>query len=455
MKNLQRSPKTTQKKLQRLGRKTKAVSPVVATLILIIVAIIGAISVGLIVSNIGTSTAGSANQNLSKAGSGIATTTLTLGGSTTLYPLDETAIPVFESIYHITITDSQGGSNAGMQGVISGALNIGAASSSSAVATAATYVTANNILGVTITPTLIGGSGVVVIENGAAQGAFIADKTPTQCQGVTRQALQAIYEIGSFGITATGCGTGTPTWSTLQLAAICTSPAATTLPATFGGATNPLAGTVIPACVVATDNYAPFTAVSRSDSGGTEDTFTGYIGLPNQAANPAGLAGSQQSGNAGILNYVNSHPNTIGFVDIGFAEGKATGGNCTTYGVGNLCGVAIAETISSSTISAIPTVGTATANGYVAYPGSPSATEGFIKSALKSLSLINPLTNTGATISYPDTGNSNGLARTFYFVTNGAPTATEQQWISFMTSYNAETYYQSNGYFSVYDFSGA
>src|SRR5271169_1007837 len=162
MYNLRKSPKTTLKKFERVGGKMKAVSPVVATLILIIVAIIGAISVGLIVSSVGNNTAGSANQNANKAANGGTTETITLGGSTTLFPLDEAAIPTFMNTYNIAVVDSQGGSDAGMQGVISGALDIGAASSVNAVHNAFTDVANNQITGVSINYKLIGGSGVVV-----------------------------------------------------------------------------------------------------------------------------------------------------------------------------------------------------------------------------------------------------------------------------------------------------
>ena len=79
-----------------------------------------------------------------------------------------------------------------------------------------------------------------------------------------------------------------------------------------------------------------------------------------------------------------------------------------------------------------------------------------IKSALKGLSEVNPLTNSGAVDSFPDTSApGTGLARTFYYVTNGSPTTLEQTFLSFITSPNAESYFSSNGYFSVYDYTGA
>ncbi len=113
-----------------MKHKLHAVSPVVATLVLIVVAIVGAISVGLIMSRVSTDTGNQANVGQVAGGS---QNQLLIGGSTTVYPVDVAAVPVFESRYHVNIINTQGGSDAGMQGVLSGALNIGMASSITAV----------------------------------------------------------------------------------------------------------------------------------------------------------------------------------------------------------------------------------------------------------------------------------------------------------------------------------
>jgi len=420
MNNLSKTPKTTLKKLERIGRKTKAVSPVVATLVLIVVAIVGAISVGLIMSRVSTDTGAQANVGNVAGGT---QATLVIGGSTTLYPITEAAKPQFESTYHVNLQDNQGGSNAGMQGVISGALDIGAASSSSAVATAQSYILSNNIQGVTISPTLIGGSGIVVVENGAGTGGMLQDATPNVCTGITLAALKEIYTLGTFSIAAGACAAAGPTFSTLD----------------FTGA-QITAGTT-------------YTAVSRSDNSGTEDTFTAYVGLPNQAANPAGLAGIQQPGNAGVLTYVKGHASTIGFADIGFAEGKASGVTCPS--AGNACGVGLPQVFSTAPAT-VPLAATGSTYGFVNSGTSTAGVEGAIKAALKSLANVNPLTNAGATASFPDTAApGTGLARTFYYVTNGPATPIESEFLHFITTTGAESYYTSNGYFSVYDFSGA
>src|SRR5262249_21481740 len=111
MRNLQKTPKTIQKKIVRNGHKLVAVSPVVATLILIIVAIVGAIAVGLIVSRVSTSTSNQANVGNVAGGT---QSTLVIGGSTTVFPVTEAAKSAFQTQYHVTIQDNQGGSDAGM-----------------------------------------------------------------------------------------------------------------------------------------------------------------------------------------------------------------------------------------------------------------------------------------------------------------------------------------------------
>jgi phosphate transport system substrate-binding protein len=451
MYNLRKEPKTTLKKLERVGRKTKAVSPVVATLILIIVAIIGAISVGLIVSSVGNNTAGSANQNANKAANGGTTGTLRLGGSTTLFPMDEAAIPTFQNTYNINIVDSQGGSDAGMQGVISGALDIGAASSVNAVHNAFTDVANNNILGVSINYKLIGGSGVVVGTTSTANGqagpalpGFLVDANAVACNEISRDALALMYVKGTFSI-----------------GPVCTAP----------GHLLTAAGVLTAAPYAIGVNTAPYQTVSRSDAGGTEDAFGAYItgdqGL-TYVSGSGTLGGSSNtgSGNAGVLSVTQKcnfagTAGCVGFFDLGFAEGAIAGVTCQVgWTTSTPCGVAIAQLSSPAdtlgTPDALTAATTAAVNQYIAPLSTTSGLHAFIKTALKSEANVNPVTLTGATSIYPDaTAPTNSLARTFYYVTNGTPNASELLFINFMTSYNAETYFTSQGFFSQYDFTAA
>ncbi|HUI01112.1 MAG TPA: substrate-binding domain-containing protein [Nitrososphaerales archaeon] len=448
MKNATKTPKST---LKRLGRKSKAVSPVVATLVLIVVAIVGAISVGLIVSRVSTDTGTQANVNGAANG---AQGQLLIGGSTTVYPITLALQQGFQSTYHVQLTISQGGSDAGMQGVISGALDIGAASSASAVNNAYTDVTTNNIQGVTINPTLLGGSGVVVIMNGdPANGGFLTDGV-NPCVGITRAALKQIFSQATFGINANACAGPTYTLDVGGVAA---------------------AGTGIP--------------VSRADNSGTQDQFASYTGLAKQSVG-GNYPGTTEQGNPGVLNYVNTHGMTgtsigsIGFVDLGFAEGAASGAVCPAgHASSTTCGVAMPQVDTAAPaafnlVDAAVAAPAAGSNGYVASgtatkdlplvanvptPTAPTAAEintanihNLILSALKKAAFVNPLTLAGQVAQYPDSASpGTGLARTFYYVTNGPPTPVEEQFISYATNYNQESAYTNNGYFSQYDMTSA
>jgi len=426
MNNLHRTPKTLLKKIERRGHQLRAVSPVVATLVLIVVAIVGAISVGLIMSRVSTDTASQANVQGAAAGS---QGTLLIGGSTTVYPIMTAVQNAFTSQYHVGLIVSQGGSDAGMQGVISGALDIGAASSASAVNNAYTDVVNNNIIGVTINPVLIGGSGVVVIENGpGGTGGFLTDGANT-CQGITKAALLKIFNAASFGITAASCAAASS--STLDAAGVDTT-----------------LSTIKP--------------VSRSDDSGTQDQFSKYVGLTKQSSG-GNLPGVTQAGNPGVLNYVNTHANTIGFVDLGFAEGAASGAVCPVgWTAGHTCNVSLPQ-VDTATPTALPTDETlgsgvaAGSNGYITGPFGPASNlHNLILSALKKAVFVNPLTLAGQVAQYPDSAaGGTGLARTFYLVTNGPPSLTEEQFISFVTNYNQQSAYTNNGYFSQYDMTSA
>jgi|GEM_PF-2755934 flagellin-like protein len=468
----------------------KAISPVVATLILIIIAIVGAVAVGLIMSGIATQTGKQSSVGNVQSQ---AQNTLYIGGSTTVYPVVAAAAPAFTAQTGLQIVLAQGGSDAGMQGVITGAYDIGMASSAAAVNNAYNYVQSNNLVGVTINPVLIGGSGIVVIENGpGATGTpgFIVDAatTPNACLGITRSALQAIFELGQFGIIGSACAAGGTTWNTLQEVTSGTSTTICAFAATTFPPTEPqLAGVTFPACAGGTtDTGAVYAAVSRSDNSGTEDQFTSYLGLPHQSAGGVpggngGLAGEQALGNPGVLAGVQSckyvqngiaSKGCVGFVDLGFAEGAPANANHVAgWSSGLSDGVALPQVTTNNpgqapidaATSSLPqqfteSSGTVTTyDGYVPSLQTTGNVHAAIVAALKSASLVNPLTLQGSSQVFPDNGGSfsTGLARTFYLVTNGAPTPNEEKFILFLTSFNAETYFSQNGYFSQYDFAGA
>ncbi len=448
-----RNPKTFKHKLH-------AVSPVVATLILIVVAIIGAIAVGLIVSNVANTT------NKQVAGNnagGDAQGTLTIGGSTTIYPVTSSAVAAFEAEYPgITVQVAQGGSGAGMEGVIIGAVDIGEASSyptvSSYSASAASLTPPVNLVA-----TNIGGSGVVAIEHGPATGGFLDDGSATDiCYGLTSAAAEAIWTDGAFYIANGGCSDASPIYGVLQATYVCNENTAAVVTATLGEGSG---------CTgAATTAYSvKYTAVSRSDiPSGTQETFGAWAGFSSSAQDTsqfggAGL-GTTATGNPGVLSAVETTTDTIGFVDIGFAEqqtllttpstlaipamytsttpysGSTQGDSTAPATLGTGAGQATPVACSSATVPATPT-----SVGIYCYAAESSSTKNIDTTIKNALS--------GAGPEFPDNNaGTNQLSRTFWYVTNGEPTPVEQDWINFIINPGSSTYFTNQGYYSVYQY---
>jgi phosphate transport system substrate-binding protein len=111
-----------------LHKNDKAVSPVVATLVLIVVAIIGAAAIGAILGAFSSDISKEANaEDLQSA----ASSELTVAGSTTVQPASELLAQAFMTTHPgIKVTVSGGGSDAGIAGVEMGAIDIGSSSNS-------------------------------------------------------------------------------------------------------------------------------------------------------------------------------------------------------------------------------------------------------------------------------------------------------------------------------------
>src|SRR5271157_589468 len=92
----------------------EGVSPIVATLVLIVVAIIGAAAVGLIMGSFSNSVSKQVNnQNVA----GNAATTLNVGGSTTCQPIVQTMATMYMGNHTGMVINVQGGgSGAGVTG---------------------------------------------------------------------------------------------------------------------------------------------------------------------------------------------------------------------------------------------------------------------------------------------------------------------------------------------------
>ncbi len=240
---------------------TRAVSPIVATLVLVVVAITGAAAVGTIMGTFSSDVSEESNTGeLTSASS----TEILIAGSTTVQPVSELLAEAYMDEHRgVKITVQGGGSGAGVSSTGMNIVDIGAASRPVESDELDKY------------PNLkveqIGGSAVVVIANPG--GTFTGSAT-----GTTTAELTSLYDL--------------------------VVDAAGSLTIDSGAITVP-AGTTI---------------VQRADASGTEDTFEDYLSLTLDAAvDDADTTQVSETGNAGVLAKVKGTTDRIGFVDFGFA----------------------------------------------------------------------------------------------------------------------------------------
>ena len=198
-----------------------AVSPIVATLVLIVVAVIGAVAVGTIMGTFSSDVSKQANAN----GAGSASQTeIVVAGSTTIDPITQLAAKAYTAKNPgVKITSQAMGSGAGVAAVGAGVADIGAASEK--IQPKWTTAFPN------IKPTLIGYGAIVVITNAKKPAVTGAD--------------------------------GFLDKSDLALAF------------------NPLT----PAATALVNLSTSTTLVYRADGSGTADSFFGFLGIPSATSN--------------------------------------------------------------------------------------------------------------------------------------------------------------------------
>jgi len=244
-----------------MWNNTEAVSPIVATLVLVTVAIAGAAGVGMIQ---GTFSSQVSEDVSAGEAADAASTEILIAGSTTVQPVSELLAEAYMDEHQgVKITVQGGGSGAGVSSTGMDIVDIGAASR----AVKSTELTKYPDLKVS----QIGGSAVVVIADPAGFAAASA-------AGTTTAELTSLYDLV---VDAAG-------GLTIDSTAI-TVPAGTTI-------------------------------VQRADASGTEDTFEDYLSLTLDAAvDDADTTQVSETGNAGVLAKVKGTTDCIGFVDYGFA----------------------------------------------------------------------------------------------------------------------------------------
>lgn len=155
--------------IKRMKENEHAVSPIVATLVLIVVAVVGAVAVGTIMGTFSSDVSKTANTG--DIGSS-ASTEILIAGSTTVQPASEALAKLYMKDHQgIKITVQGGGSGAGVTSAGMGIVDIGSSSSPLTATQMTTYPDLQSHQ--------IGGSGVVFVVP-AGSSAVAIEKTAVE-----------------------------------------------------------------------------------------------------------------------------------------------------------------------------------------------------------------------------------------------------------------------------------
>ena len=245
-----------------LFNNDKAVSPIVATLVLIVVAIAGAAAVGTIMGSFSSDVSDSASADQAASS---ASTELLIAGSTTVQPVSEKLAEAYMDQHPgVKVTVQGGGSDAGIAGANMDVVDIGSASKNFE---ATDYPDLNNFQ--------IGGSGVVVICNGNVRNVNLSDLNEMYANAVDGKIKLNVDSNGN--ITEIGNGT---------------------------------TGTA-------------YTLYQRAEGSGTEECFAKGLGNStydfhaDKDVDHSSALG--EVGNQGVADAVDDTENSIGFCDYGFS----------------------------------------------------------------------------------------------------------------------------------------
>ncbi len=289
--------KNTKNNIKQFLHDAKAVSPAIATLILIVIAAVAAAGVGILVqSSQENAQDQTANKNMDVVG------TIDVKGSSTILPITQAAAETFIKQYPaVDIKTAAGGSGAGRELVWTEQTDIGASSDiwpdaakGDVPGRADAVIQAAGSADAKIWETQIG-SGLIVI----------AANIPKQIAGAV--TVQIVNDTMTEDLTATD-GFVAIRYSTLK-----------------GAYTNPAA----PITITTDAGPKVLIPVQRKDPGGSEEVFAKWIALAIPTGSPnAGQLNSgahEENGNQGIRDYVAGTPYAFGFVDVGFAQGGVNG----------------------------------------------------------------------------------------------------------------------------------
>ncbi|KXS43616.1 MAG: phosphate ABC transporter, solute-binding protein [Methanolobus sp. T82-4] len=247
--------------IKKLFNNEAGVSPIVATLVLVVVAIAGAAAVGTIMGSFSNEVSDSASAGDAAASSSVE---IFLGGSSTVYPVAlGLAEEYMDSHSGVTVDVASSSSGTGVASAGMGLVDIGAASRDIKPEELKKY------------PDLqahkIGASAVVMVINNAT-GDSLTDLNMTGAEVLN------LYNVSAR------------------------------------------AGQTVPGISGLDQATSAYTVVKRTGDSGTQDTLCDYIGLDDGIMESADIQAMPLDGNAAVADYIAGHDGSIGFVDYGFAK---------------------------------------------------------------------------------------------------------------------------------------
>lgn len=377
---------------------SKAISPAIATLILIVIAAVAAAGIGIIVQNAQQNTQGQVGQqHLDVSG------TISIKGSTTLIPIEQNEISSFSKLYpSVTITMGGGGSGTGRALVFSKQVDIGASSdqwgaSSTDSTTGVTYWSRNDAV------IQASGKDAFIYETPIGKGMIVVAGNLQDGTG-TKNTVTAINIVPGYNSSYTVDSTNKKYTLNISFADLKYGYAASDgkIPKANLSSAN--------ANFTGTDFGNDIQTVTRSDDGGTSEVFNQWL---NSAASGQmdGTNGNVKTyavgeqGNQGIRDYINGQTNSIGYIDIGFANGGANNAGKT---------LVLAATM-NGTVASKTTLGLGGAYDTANKQVSPNR----VKS----------------------------LNRDLYFYSQGVPTGAVKAFLDYVTSPEGQTIVESSGFY--------
>ncbi len=374
----------------------KAVSPAIATLILIVVAAVAAAAIGVMVQ----SSQGDAGQTLSDKSAEVEGV-ISIKGSTTVLPINQLAAVGFMAknpSYKVEVAG--GGSTEGRMYAYMHKVDIGA---SSAIWPDTDTVTDGvTVPGRGLQASVVSG-GAVIQDAGASATVWetkigtgmlvIGGNINTATAGVPATGINVLSSApGATGVTGWNATTSTVfdiTYNDLRALYIAGT-------GTYGGVT--------------------LEAVQRQDPSGTEETFADWLGAKDSTTKQlnGSIHATIKQGNQGIRDYVGDAPATassgrIGFVDVGFAKGGANGH----------------EKVLAAKMNAVP-------NGIAGKE--TKGVDGKYDTESKAVSALT---------------SPKGLARDLFYYSYGVPKGAVKMYLDYVMSPDGQEHVKNAGFFSV------